>query len=73
MVETTAAEQNQQKRIYRNKDSLRDLWDNIKCTTILSMAGSKWEKRQKGPEKIPEEMTAENFPMKIMKENGAVK
>ena len=34
MVETTAAEQNQQKRIYRNKDSLRDLWDNIKLTDI---------------------------------------
>ena len=47
------------KRIYRNEDSLRDLWDNIKCAT---MAGVKREKRQKGPEKILEEMTAENFP-----------
>ena len=32
MVEITAAEKNIEKRIKRNEDSLRDLWDNIKCT-----------------------------------------
>ena len=30
MVEFTAAEQNKEKRMKRNEDSLRDLWDNIK-------------------------------------------
>ena len=34
MVEIAASEQNTEKRIKRNKDSLRDLWDNIKCTNI---------------------------------------
>ena len=34
MVEFTAAEQNKEKRMKRNEDSLRDLWDNIKCTNI---------------------------------------
>ena len=34
MVEITAAEQNIEKRMKRNEDSLRDLWDNIKCTNI---------------------------------------
>ena len=29
MVEITAAEQNKEKRLKRNEDSLRDLWDNI--------------------------------------------
>ena len=29
MVEFTAAEQNKEKRMKRNDDSLRDLWDNI--------------------------------------------
>ena len=33
-VETTTAEQNKEKRMKRIEDSLRDLWDNIKCTTI---------------------------------------
>ena len=34
MVEITAAEQNTEKRMKKNEDSLRDLWDNIKCTNI---------------------------------------
>ena len=34
IVEFTATEQNKEKRMKRNKDSLRDLWDNIKCNTI---------------------------------------
>ena len=29
IVEITAAEQNIEKRMKRNEDSLRDLWDNI--------------------------------------------
>ena len=34
VVEITAAEQNKEKRMKRNEDILRDLWDNIKCTNI---------------------------------------
>ena len=34
MVESTATEQDIEKRGKRNEDSLRDLWDNIKCTNI---------------------------------------
>ena len=34
MVEFTATEQNKDKRMKRNEDSLRDLWDNIKRTNI---------------------------------------
>ena len=30
MVEFTAVEQTKEKRMKRNEDSLRDLWDNIK-------------------------------------------
>ena len=33
-VEITTAEQNTQKRMKRIEDSLRDPWDNIKCTNI---------------------------------------
>ena len=33
-VEITAAEQNTEKRMKRNEDSLRELWDNIKCTNM---------------------------------------
>ena len=34
MVGITAEEQNREKRMKRMDDSLRDLWDNIKCTDI---------------------------------------
>ena len=34
MVELTAMEQIKEKRMTRNEDSLRDLWDNIKCNNI---------------------------------------
>ena len=34
MVEITAKKQNIEKKMKRNEDSLRDLWDNIKHTNI---------------------------------------
>ena len=34
MVEITSEEHNKVKRMKRTEDSLRDLWDNIKCTNI---------------------------------------
>ena len=34
MVEITATEENKEKRMTRYEDSLKDLWDNIKCTNI---------------------------------------
>ena len=34
MVEITFEEQNKVKRMKRTEDSLRDLWDNNKCTNI---------------------------------------
>ena len=44
----------------RNEDSLRDLWDNIKLTNIHIIAVLE-EETEKGPDKIFEEVTAENF------------
>ena len=34
VVEITATEQKKEKRMKRNEDSLRDLWDNIKHANI---------------------------------------
>ena len=62
MVEITATEQNIEKRMKRNEDSLRDLWDNIKHTNIHIIGVPEGEEREKGPEKIFEEIIAENFP-----------
>ena len=62
MVEFTATEQNKEKRMKRNEDSLRDLWDNIKRTNILIIGVPRGEEREKGPEKIFQEIIVENFP-----------
>ena len=62
MVEFTAVEQNKEKRMKRNEDSLRDLWDNIKCNNIHIIGVPEGEEREKGPQKIFEEIILENFP-----------
>ena len=62
MVEFTAVEQNKEKRMKVNKDSLRDLWDNITHTNIRIIWVPEGEKREKAPEKIFEEIIVENFP-----------
>ena len=62
MVEITAAEQNKERRMKRNEDSLRDLWNNIKCTNIRIIGTAEGEEREKGAEKIFEEIIVENFP-----------
>ena len=47
MVETTSEKQNKVKRMKRTEDSLRDLWDHIKCTNIQIIGVSEEEKRKR--------------------------
>ena len=42
-VEITTTEQNIEKRMIRNEDSLRDLWNNIKHTNICIIAAPEGE------------------------------
>ena len=65
MVEFTATEQNKEKRMKRNEDSLRDLWDNIKCNNIHIIGVPEGEEREKGPEKIFKEIIVKNIPNMI--------
>ena len=46
----------------RTEDSLRDLWDNIKCTNIQIIWVPEEEEKKKGYEKNSEEIIVENFP-----------
>ena len=48
MVELTSEEQNKVKRMKRTEDSLRDFWDNIKCTNIQIIGVPEEEEKKKG-------------------------
>ena len=50
LVEITDAEQKREKRLKTNEESLRELWDNVKCTNI-HILGIPEEEREKGTEK----------------------
>jgi len=62
MVEITSEEQNKVKRMKTAEDSLRDLWDYIKCTNIQIIGVLEEEKKKKRYEKMFEDIIVENFP-----------
>ena len=47
MVENIAIEQNIERRMKRNEDSLRDLWDNIKRTNNCTVHVPEGERERK--------------------------
>ena len=63
IVEINEAERKKfKKRIKRNEDNLRDLWDNVKCSNILIIGVPEEEDKKKGHGKIFEEVIVQNFP-----------
>ena len=46
----------------KNQDSLRDLWDNIKCRNIQIIGAEEEEEKKNGDEKTFEEIIVENSP-----------
>ena len=62
MVEINESERKKEKRIKRNEDNLRDLWDKVKCPNIWIIGIPEEEDKKKDHEKILEEIIVENFP-----------
>ena len=52
MVEINEAERKKEKRIKRNEDNLRDLWDNVKRPNIRIIGVPEEEDKKKGHEKL---------------------
>ena len=61
LVEIMDAEQKREKRLKINEESLRELWNNVKGTNIHIIGVPEGEEREKGTEKIFQEIVAENF------------
>ena len=62
LLEIMDVEQKREKRLKTNEESLRELWDNIKHTNIRIIGVPEGEEREKGTEKIFQEIIAENIP-----------
>ena len=62
MLEINEAERKKEKRIKRNEDNLRDLWDNVKHPNIRIIGVSEEEDKKKHHEKILEEIIVESSP-----------
>ena len=63
----TKAEQHKEKRIFKNKESLRNLWDNMKHNNIQIMGIPEGEKSEQGLENLFEGIMTENFPSVVRK------
>ena len=61
-MEITDAEPKRENRFKRNEESLRELWNNVKCTNIRIIGVPEGEEREKETEKIFQEIIAKKFP-----------
>ena len=51
LVEITNVEKKKEKRFKRNEESLRELWDNVKCTNTRIIVGSRRRRERAGDRK----------------------
>ena len=63
LEEITDAEQKREKRLKTNEESLRELWDNVKCTSIRIIGVPEGEEREKGTEKNITEDNSQKLPL----------
>ena len=58
----TQPEQNEEIRIQKNEERLRNLWDNFKCSNIHIIGVQEGEKEQQEIENLFEKIMKETFP-----------
>ena len=52
-MEITDVEQKRKKRLKTNEESLRELWNNIKCTNVRIIGVPEGEEREETEKNIP--------------------
>ena len=62
LVKIMNVDQKIEKRLKTNEEILRELWDNIKCTNIHIIGVPEGGEREKGTEKIFQEVIAKKIP-----------
>ena len=62
-------EQNEEIRIQKSEESLTNLWDNLKCSSIWIIGVPEGEQQQQEIENVFEQLMKENFPY-LAKEIG---
>ena len=62
-------EKNEETRIQKNEERLRNLWDNLKCSTIWIIGVPEGEEQEQEIENLFEQIMKENFPT-LAKEIG---
>ena len=62
LVEITDAEQKREKRLKRNEESLRELWDNVNCTNIHIIGVPEEEEEREGDRKNIPSDTSQKLP-----------
>ena len=60
--EITKAEDQKEEQMKKNEESQKDLWDTSKQNSMHIMGVLKGEEREKGEEKLFEEIIAKKFP-----------
>ena len=55
-------EQNEETRIQKNEERLRNLWDNLKCSNIRIIGVAEGEEEEQEIENLFENIMKENFP-----------
>ena len=55
-------EQNEETRIQKNEEMLRNLWDNFKCSNIRIIGVPEGEEEEQEIENLFEQIIKENFP-----------
>ena len=58
----TQSEQQNEKRLKKNKDNLRELWDNMKCKNVHFVGIPEGEEREQGLRNLFEKIMTGHFP-----------